>query len=181
MSTHASLPIGATCLYTLEEIQSKLVTLAAQVNRDYQDKNLILLCVMNGAVVTLGQILPHLQIACEIDYVHVSRYGDALQGGELNWLARPQTALQGRHVLLIEDIYDEGYTLTALRQFCEQSGADSVRCLALTNKQHQRKQGATPEYLGLEVPDSYVFGFGMDIRGYWRNAPGIFMIPETAT
>lgn len=180
MSEQTDLLEQAECLYTLAQIEAALADLAARINRDYVDKNPLLLCVMKGAVITMGHLLPKLTIALEIDYLHASRYGAETTGGELNWHAKPQTSLANRHVVLVEDIYDEGPTLVALRAFCQQADATSVTCLALTNKQHDRKSGQPPEYIGLNVPDRYVFGFGMDVSGYWRNAPGIYAFKESA-
>lgn len=181
MQLTEAMPRNAECLYTLADINAVLSTLAAQLNADYADKNPLLLCVMNGAVITMGQLLPKLNFALQIDYIHASRYGDNTVGGELVWQAQPQSAMAGRHVLLIEDIYDEGHTLIALRDYCQQQGALSVACLALADKQHARKTGQQPEYIGLTVADRYVFGFGMDVQGYWRNAPGIFALTETTS
>lgn len=180
MQLTEAMPRQAECLYTLAEIDAVLDQLAGQLNRDYAGKNPLLLCVMNGAVITMGQLLPKLDFALQIDYIHASRYGDNTFGGELVWQAQPQTPMAGRHVLLIEDIFDEGHTLLALREYCQQQGALSVACLALADKQHSRKTGQPPEYIGLGVADRYVFGFGMDVQGYWRNAPGIFAMAETA-
>ncbi len=180
MQLTEAMPRDAECLYTLTEIDAVLNTLAAQLNRDYVDKNPVLLCVMNGAVITMGHLLPKLDFALQTDYIHATRYGDKTVGGQLVWQAQPQTALAGRHVLLIEDIYDEGHTLIALREFCQLQGAISVACLALADKQHERKSGHPPEYIGLSIADRYVFGFGMDVRGYWRNAPGIFAMTEAS-
>lgn len=180
MQLTEAMPRDVECLYTLTEIDAVLSKLAALLNRDYADKNPLLLCVMNGAVITMGQLLPKLDFALQIDYIHASRYGDKIVGGELIWQAQPQTAMDDRHVLLIEDIYDEGHTLIALREFCQQQGALSVACLALADKQHARKSGQPPEYIGLSVADRYVFGFGMDVQGYWRNAPGIFVMTESS-
>lgn len=179
MQLTEAMPADAECLYTLAEIDAVLSKLATQLNRDYADKNPLLLCVMNGAVITMGQLLPKLNFALQIDYIHVSRYGDNTVGGELVWQAQPQTAMADRHILLIEDIFDEGHTLMALREYCQQQGALSVACLALADKNHARKSGQKPEYIGLSLADRYVFGFGMDIKGYWRNAPGIFAVAET--
>ncbi len=180
MQLTEAMPREAECLYTLDEIDAVLDKLAQQLNHDYAGKNPLLLCVMNGAVITMGQLLTKLNFALQIDYIHASRYGDNTTGGELIWQAQPQTALIGRHVLLIEDIFDEGHTLVALRQFCHEQGALSVACLALADKQHPRKTGQQPEYIGISVVDRYVFGFGMDVQGYWRNAPGIFALPEVS-
>lgn len=179
MSAEKVLLEEAECLFTLEQIGEVLTTLAQQITTDYADKNPLLLCVMTGAVMTMGHLLPKLTFELEMDYLHASRYGNQTIGGTLTWYAKPQTALANRHVLLVEDIYDEGLTLMALRDFCQRGGATSVKCVALMDKQHDRKSGIKPEYIGLTVPDRYVFGFGMDVSGYWRNAPGIFALKES--
>lgn len=171
----------AECLFTLPQIDEHLEQLARQLNQDYQHKQPVLLCVMNGAVMTMGHLLPKLHFILETDYIHASRYGDKTIGGELTWLAKPQIDLQDRDVLLVDDIYDEGITLESLRDFCWKLGAQTVKAVVLADKQHTSKYGITPEYIGLQVPDRYVFGFGMDYKGVLRNAPGIFAIEEHAS
>lgn len=170
---------SAECLFTLAEIDAVIGQLAETISRDYYDRRPLMLCVMNGAVMTAGYLLPKLNFPLELDYIHASRYGDATVGGQLDWQAYPQNSLENRHVLLVEDIYDEGTTLAALRDYCEEQGAKSVRAVALVDKQHERKTPPLPEYIGLQVPDRYVFGFGMDYQGLWRNAPGIFAKGDT--
>jgi len=171
----------AECLFTLQAIDESLEQLAYRLNEDYIDKNPVLLCVMNGAVMTMGHLLPKLQFNLETDYIHATRYGDKTVGGKLNWRAKPNIELSGRHVLLVDDIYDEGITLAALREFCEQAGAISVKAVVLADKQHAKKFGSQPEYIGLQLPDRYVFGFGMDYKGYLRNAAGIYAVKESAS
>jgi hypoxanthine phosphoribosyltransferase len=166
-------------LHSMSEIDRVLTNLAAEITRDYADKNPILLCVMNGSVMTTGHLLPKLNFPLELDYIHATRYGDKIVGGELFWQSEPVLNLVGRDVVLIEDIYDHGVTLAALRDYCTKSGAHSVSCLALVEKLHDTKTAPKPEYLGLTVPDRYVFGFGMDYKGYWRNAPGIYAVAGT--
>jgi len=169
---------NADQLYNLEQIDSALSTLAEQLNQQFADSNPLLLCVMNGSVITAGHLLPKLNFLLELDYIHVTRYGDKTVGGDLSWLHQPVSELKGRVVILIEDIFDQGITLEALRQYCEQEGAKSVSCVTLIDKVHGNKTGITPEFIGLTVPDRYVFGFGMDYKGYWRNAPGIYAVRE---
>ncbi|WP_417548821.1 hypoxanthine-guanine phosphoribosyltransferase [Methylophaga sp.] len=171
----------AECLFTLQAIDESLEQLASQLNQEYMDKNPVLLCVMNGAVMTMGHLLPKLQFSLETDYIHATRYGDKTVGGALHWRAKPNIELKGRHVLLVDDIYDEGVTLAALRKFCQQAGATSVKAVVLADKQHTNKHGPQPEYIGLQIPDRYVFGFGMDYKGYLRNAPGIYAVQENAS
>lgn len=169
----------ADCLYSMTEIDTALERIAEELTADYADANPLLLCVMNGSVVTTGHLLPKLSFPLEIDYIHASRYGDKTVGGELTWHHVPLTSLENRAVLLIEDIFDEGITLHNLRRYCEKAGASSVRCVALIEKLHKNKVGTSPEFVGLTVPNRYVFGFGMDYQGYWRNAPGIYAVKES--
>lgn len=168
----------AECLYTSSDIDTVLEQLAQTLTEHYAEANPILLCVMNGSLVTLGQLMPKLPFLCQVDYIHVSRYGEQITGGELIWHHHPVTDLTARHVILVEDIVDRGDTLVALREYCHQAGAESVRCMTLIDKQGVEKKGLSPEFVGLTVPNRYVFGFGMDYQGYWRNLPGIYAVQE---
>lgn len=163
-------------LFSMADIEHVLDHLAEVLTRQFSEANPVLLCVMNGSVMTAGHLIPKLAFPLEMDYIHVTRYGDKLIGGELNWLHQPTIDLTNRTVILLEDIFDEGVTLQSLRLYCEQAGAKSVSCVALIDKLHNNKAGTPPEFIGLTVPDRYVFGFGMDYKGYWRNAPGIYAV-----
>jgi len=169
---------SADKLYSMADIDRALTRLAVALTEHFSTSNPLLLCVMNGSVMTTGHLLPKLNFPLELDYIHVSRYGDKTVGGELNWFHKPATNLTDRTVILIEDIFDEGVTVQALRDYCEQAGAKTVQCVALVDKLHHNKVGDLPEYIGLTVPNRFVFGFGMDYHGYWRNAPGIFAVQE---
>ncbi|MDC9725893.1 MAG: hypoxanthine-guanine phosphoribosyltransferase [Gammaproteobacteria bacterium] len=169
---------SADKLYSMDDIDKALTQVAESLSQTFSQSNPLLLCVMNGSVLTTGHLLPKLNFPLELDYIHVSRYGDKTVGGELNWFHKPATELKGRTVILVEDIFDEGVTVQALRGHCEQAGAKSVSCVTLIDKLHNNKVGVLPEYVGLTVPDRYVFGFGMDYQGYWRNAPGIYAVRE---
>lgn len=169
---------SADCLYSMTEINAAIEQMASTLTLQYADVNPLLLCVMNGSVITAGHLLPKLPFLLELDYIHASRYGDKTVGGELTWHHKPLTVMQDRDVLLIEDIYDEGITLQTLREYCERAGAKTVKCVTLIEKLHDNKVGTPPEFVGLTVPNRYVFGFGMDYRGYWRNAPGIYAVKD---
>lgn len=166
----------ADLIYSLADIDKALNEMAHLLEQDYAERNPVLLCVMNGSVMTAGHLLPKLNFPLELDYIHATRYGDKTVGGELHWHAKPTIDLAERDVILVEDIFDLGITLQALREFCKKAGAKSVTCAVLTDKQHNDKTGQAPEYIGLTLPDRYVFGFGMDYKGYWRNAPGIYAV-----
>jgi hypoxanthine phosphoribosyltransferase len=163
-------------LYSMLEIDKVLEQLAEQLTQDYAGENPVVLCVMNGSVMTTGHLLPKLNFPLELDYIHATRYGDRTVGGDIVWQSEPMSNLTGRSVILVEDIYDQGVTLIALREYCEAAGASTVACVSLVDKQHDKKVGKKPEYIGMTVPDRYVFGFGMDYKGYWRNAPGIYAV-----
>ena len=115
----------------------------------------------------------------EFDYLHATRYRGATSGGELVWKHRPATPLQGRRVLLVDDILDEGHTLAAMRDWCLEQGAADVRIAALAVKMHDRcVPGLCADYVGVEVPDRYVFGYGMDYHEQGRNLPAIYALKD---
>lgn len=155
---------------------------AALLNARYADARPLVLCVMTGALVYAGNLLPRLSFPLDLDYVHASRYGDARRGGQLNWIARPGTPIAGRQVLLLDDILDEGITLHEIRQWLYEAGAERVEIAVLTHKHKPIAQPCTPDYPTLLTPDRYVYGFGLDVDGLWRNANGIFVAtPESTT
>ena len=168
----------AECLLDWSQIQHGLKELAIEITGDYQQKMPVLLCVMNGGLVFSGQLLPLLSFPLEVAYCHATRYRGKESGSDLEWKVAPSTPLKDRHVLILDDILDEGHTLLALIDACHQQGAASVASSVLLDKQHNRKAtpGLVADYCKLTIPDRYVFGCGMDYRGYWRNAAGIFAV-----
>ncbi|MCL7461768.1 hypoxanthine-guanine phosphoribosyltransferase [Pseudomonas sp. NW5] len=167
----------ADCLYRAEALDAAIRRMAGQISAELAGTQPLLLCVMNGALVFAGKLLPELAFALEVGYVHATRYRGATEGGELHWLARPPADLGGREVLILDDILDEGHTLAAIREECLRAGALRVRCAVLIDKQHARKAaGLQADFVGLYCEDRYLFGYGMDYQGYWRNAPGIFAV-----
>lgn len=171
---------AAECLADEAAVRQAISAVAAAITRDLRDLDPVLLCVMKGGLVFAGQLLTQLRFPLLFDYVHATRYGNETSGGELTWRVAPAIALQGRHVLLVDDILDVGVTLEAIRVDCLQRGALSVRTAVLVDKCHNRKvrAGMLADYTGLQMPDRYLFGYGMDCEGYWRNAPGIFALRE---
>ena len=166
------------CLYDAAAIEAAIIDMAARMNRDLAGQDPLLLCVMNGGLVPTGRLLPHLDGPLRVDYLHATRYRDTTQGHGLEWQRTPQRSLRGETVVIIDDILDEGYTLEAVMAHCREAGARAVHTAVLTRKQHDRGVDLQADWVGLEVPDRYVFGAGMDYRGYWRNAAGIYAAPE---
>lgn len=166
----------ADCLISQPEVERALDRMADAVTRDLGDRLPVFYCVMNGGLITTGHLLTRLGFPLEVDYLHATRYRGGLRGGELFWRVSPEVPMAGRHVVIVDDILDEGATLAAILDYCRQAGAASISTAVLVDKQHDRKAvpGLRADYCGLEVADRYVFGFGMDYKGYWRNAPGIY-------
>ncbi len=142
-----------------------------------RDKNPLLLAVMTGGIVPAGCLLGRLDFPLRLDYLHATRYRGEVRGGEVHWLRRPNIPLRGRVVLVVDDILDEGITLTQILAYCREAGAAEVYSAVLVNKRHGRKPGiGEADFTGLEVADRYVFGYGMDYRGYLRNVRGIYAV-----
>jgi hypoxanthine phosphoribosyltransferase len=175
---------AAECLHDETAVRTAVARLARDVSTTLAGRNPLLLCPMTGGVVLAGQLLPLLDFPLEFDYVHATRYEGALSGGEVKWKVIPSTSLAGRHVLIVDDILDRGLTLAALVAFCQAENAASVHTLVLVEKQCRREAAIEADFVGLAAPDRYLFGWGMDYKGYLRNVPGIYAVtgpvPEAA-
>lgn len=168
----------AELLRTAGQVQEALCRVAREINAALADSHPLVLSVMGGAVVFTGQLLPLLDFPLDFDYVHVSRYGDARQGGSMRWKVEPCENVQGRTVLVLDDILDEGHTLAALRQRVLELGASRFYSAVFADKQHGRDKPVRADFVGMELPDRFVFGYGMDIDGAWRNLPAIYAMKE---
>ena len=168
----------AAPIYTLEQVEQALDRMAEQITADLRDTNPILLCVMNGGLMPVARLATRLEFPLWIDYIHATRYRGATTGSDLRWMKRPGEPLHNRSVLVVDDILDEGITLHEIVEFCRAEGASQIRSAVLVKKLHDRCNGFVADYVGLEVEDRYVFGYGMDYKCYLRNAPGIFAIAE---
>jgi len=167
---------NADCLYTEEEVFEAINRLADEVNKELKDTNPIVVTVMNGGLIPAGLLLPKLNFPLQIDYIHATRYGKNTKGGELDWISNPSLSMQDRTILLIDDIHDEGSTIKSIINFCQEEKAKKIYTCVLIHKNHDRKNSPKPEFVGLEVPDRYLFGYGMDYKTLLRNAPGIFAV-----
>ena len=139
----------------------------------------LVLGVMGGAVVFVGQVLPQLQFPLEFDYIHVTRYGDDDQGGKVVWKVIPRANVEGRTIIVLDDILDEGETLAHVKQRLLDMGAAEVILAVFADKAIGTKKPVQADIVGLVIPNRFVVGFGMDAYGYWRNLPGLWAIkPE---
>lgn len=169
----------ADCLHTEAQVEAALDAMARAITASLKESNPVVVCLMTGGVVPFGKLLPRLNFPLQIDYVHATRYRNKLYGSDLEWRAGPFVAARHRTVLLVDDILDAGETLAAIEKFYLGQGARHVYKAVLTIKNRPRSVPITADFIGLEVPDRYVFGYGMDYKGYLRNAPGIYALAES--
>lgn len=155
------------------EIQATLDRMAVEITGRLAGSQPLVVTVMNGGQVFAGQLLPRLPFALDCSYVHVRRYGQETSGGELVWVAGPHEPVTGRSVLLLDDILDEGRTLATIRERFLEQGAREVLLAAFAVKQRAVAAQVAADFCGVLVPDRFVFGFGMDVGGSWRNLPSI--------
>lgn len=176
------LPRDAALLYAPTAVETAIARVAAELNADIAamdpHKPPLVLCVLTGGIVFAGMLLPKLNFPLELDYLHATRYGRHTVGGDLRWIAYPRYALEDRLVILVDDILDEGITLHQIQAHCRAELAERVLTAVLIRKNRTRPVDVDVEYVGLDVPDAYVFGYGMDCGGLWRNAPGVFALPD---
>lgn len=159
-------------------VSDAIARLAREVTARLAESFPLVLCVMRGGVIFTGQLLPQLRFPLELDYVEVTRYGVATRGGELSWRMAPTQAVTGRAVLVLDDILDEGHTLAAIREKLLALGASRVFIAVLSEKDTGRPKPVKADFTGVKLPNRYVFGCGMDVKGAWRNLPEIYALKE---
>lgn len=167
----------ADLIYSFEEIEAAIERMAEEIILELADKNPIVLCLMIGAVIPTGRLLPLLNFPLQVEYVHATRYQGETKGEELHWIRKPMIELQDRHVLIVDDILDEGTTLKAIVEECKRQKAKTIKTAVLADKQLNRERiFEQADFTGVTVPNRYVFGYGMDYKEYLRNAPGIYAV-----
>ncbi|MCX7097142.1 MAG: hypoxanthine-guanine phosphoribosyltransferase [Methylococcales bacterium] len=170
----------ADLLHSEQEVEAALDAMAAQINILLADRNPLILCVMNGGIIVAGKLISRLTMPLNIDAINASRYQNQTSGGTIEWVLKPSASLKGRTVLIIDDILDEGITLAAIHDYCLAEGASSVYSAVLADKMLGHNKPIHADFVGLEVENRYLFGYGMDYKGYLRNAAGIYACQEPA-
>jgi hypoxanthine phosphoribosyltransferase len=165
-------------LLSHDDVQVAIGRIARELHERVQDSNPVVLCVMTGGLFFTSELLRRMNFLHQLDYVHASRYRGELTGRNIVWHARPMTELRDRTVVVLDDILDEGYTLDAIIKDCYSCGAAEVISAVLVEKQQARRCDIKADYVGLVVPNRYVFGYGMDYKGYLRNTMGIYAAGE---
>ena len=156
-----------------DEVQAALRRVAAEIDARLAAAYPLVLPVMGGAVVFAGQLLPLLRFPLDFDYIHVSRYGAATRGAHIEWRVTPPESVRGRTVLVVDDILDGGETMAAIRERLLALGASAFHCAVLVEKLLAKPKPIAADFVGLRIPDRFVFGYGMDAKGFWRNLPEI--------
>lgn len=162
-------------LYDRAELEAAIDRMAAEISKVLKGQQPIYVTVLTGGLITAGMLAPRVDVDLDFDYVHVTRYHGGTSGGDLYWKARPRHDFKDRVVLFVDDILDEGHTLEALKKYALEQGARAVYVAVLVRKDHDRcVPGIQADFVGLTVPDRYVFGFGMDYEEHGRSLFGIY-------
>ncbi len=174
----AQIKSSADLLHTELEIESAIDNMAEKINYLLSDRNPVVLCVMNGGVVITGKLLIRLNFPLTFDAINASRYCNDISGGDIHWIQKPEIDLKNRTILIVDDILDKGITLEAIINYCKNQGASSIYTAVLIDKKLAHKKPVIADFIGLEVENRYVFGYGMDYKGYLRNVAGIYACKE---
>ena len=169
----------AELLYERSTLEGVIADMGRQIDAALDGERAVFLPVMNGALIFAGQLALAIRTDLEFDYVHATRYRGATSGSDLHWLREPAVSLVDRVVLLVDDILDEGHTLKAVREDCYRRGAKRVLIASLCTKRHDRLvDGIASDFNGVELPDRYVFGYGLDYYEQGRNLPAIYALKD---
>jgi len=165
---------NADLLVNEQQIATAITRMAEQINTLLTYSNPLVLSVMNGGLVFTGQLLPQLTIPLTLDSINVSRYHNNTNGSAIEWIHTPRTPIKGRTIVVVDDILDEGITLAAVYEHCKAHGAASIYSAVLVNKVLGHCKPILPDFIGFNLENRYLFGYGMDYKGYLRNARGIY-------
>ena len=160
-------------IHSKKEVAKKLDQLAIRITSQLQDENPIIISILHGGLYLTGQLYGRIVFPFQQGYVHVTRYGDELAGGQLRWIGKDTPKLEGRSVLFTDDVLDEGMTLNHLKDWAFSEGAKEVKTVVLSRKIVENQEHVA-DYVGLESPNKFLFGCGMDLHGYGRNLPSIY-------
>jgi hypoxanthine phosphoribosyltransferase len=169
---------SAELLVSADAVNDAVQRVAQEISTTLATANPLVLSVMTGAIVFTGQLLPLLRFPLDLDYVHVTRYGGATVGGHIEWKRFAAEKMAGRTVLIVDDILDEGHTLVEIKRRALESGAIHFYSAVFGDKALGRKKPIAADFVGVTLPNRYVFGFGLDVKGAWRNLPAVYAMKQ---
>ena len=164
----------ADLLFSEQQVDLAFDRMALAVSNKLADTNPIVICVLTGGIGSTAKLMQRLDFPLTCDVIHASRYQGETAGGDIEWISLPRSPLEGRTVLIVDDILDEGLTLATIHRYCVEQGAASVYSAVLVEKILGREKPFHADFVGLRAENRYLFGCGMDYKGYWRNLPGIY-------
>lgn len=170
----------ARLIYNKTKVAEAIEQMANKINHDMNKKYPLLLCVVNGGIYVTGQLLAKINIPLELDYIHASRYNNEISGKNITWRATPSTVIDGRNIIVVDDVLDQGITLKEIENWCLSKGAKSVYHVVLFDKTGCRAASGIDQAncTGLQAPNEYLFGCGLDVKGYYRNLPELYYAPK---
>ncbi len=171
----------AELIYSEAEVETALDDMANAINKRLAETNPLVLCVLNGGIVAAGKLLTRLTMPLTLDSIHASRYQNKTSGGTIKWILKPSELLKDRTILIVDDILDEGITLAEIKAYCLEQGAKAVYIAVLVDKILDHEKPIQVDFIGLTMENQYLFGYGMDYKGYLRNAPGIYAVKEAGS
>lgn len=166
-------------VYSKEQVQHSIAQVAAHMNASLAEKAPVFICVMNGALIFMGQLMTELTFPLQINYIHASRYHGEIEGKpQIDWIAKPAIALKNRTVVIVEDILDTGLTMQLIQDYCQEQNAREILTATLIDKQRPRQVNNLEhcDFTGLTTGDKFLYGYGLDYKGFLRNEPGIFEV-----
>lgn len=164
----------ADLLFSEQQVEQAFDRMAREISVKLAQTNPVIICVLTGGITPTAKLMYRLNFPLTNDIIHASRYQGETTGSEINWISLPYSSLNGRTILIVDDILDEGLTLKAISKYCTDQGATSVYSAVLVEKKLGREKPYQADFIGLEAENRYLFGCGMDYKGYWRNLPGIY-------
>lgn len=166
-------------LLSEEQIAARVAEMGAELSEDYEGKNVILVCILKGAVHFFSDLSRHLTCHMEMDFMSISSYGNSSKTSGIVRISKDMdTSITGRHVLIVEDIMDSGLTLNHLTQILRARQPASLKIACLLDKPERRECAISPDYVGFVIPNEFVVGYGLDCEGYYRNVPYVGVMKE---
>lgn len=165
-------------LVSKEEIHDICQRLGKEITQDYQGKEIVLICVLRGAIVFLADLMREIEVPCEIDFMSVSSYTGTKSSGDVKIVKDLEDSIEGKHVIIVEDIIDSGLTLSHLLRLLRSRNPASLRICTCFDKPSRRKTEVDVDYIGMQIPDEFIIGYGLDFNGQYRNLPEVCILSE---